>query len=303
MFLSQNSVLGFLIGLGLTSASAALWVYRDSRARLGRRSEPWLWALGTLALVAFVLPFYLLVARPAGARVWGLGEMVGIALVFGFALPFIASAFGIGGSPGLAAFSAYAVIHSALLVALSLYVVRRRYHRTPDVLGLTGDRAATMVGAGVLLGAALVFVSAQIEAVAVALIGAVVGREEARQMAEAEHMNNPVTEVLRSGVTTAELGWIIVVLCVVVPVAEEIFFRGVVYRGLRARWGALVAALASSAFFGAVHLELVHFLPILVLGMVLAYSLERTGSLVPAMAVHAVNNAVAIFGTLYRWEI
>ena len=348
MFLSQNSEWVFLIGLGLTSAASALWVYRDSRARLipgftkgsdplvkgRRRSEPWLWAFGTLALLAFVLPFYLLVARPAGALVrcpscgeatlshravcghcerpilfdsppaaWGLGEMIGISFVFGFTLPFVASAFGIGGSPSLAAFSAYTVIQSALLLVLSLHVVTRRYHRTPEVLGLTGDRAAVMAGAGVLLGAAMVFVSAQIEAVAVALVGAVVGPEEARRMAEAEHMSNPVTEVLRSGVTTAELVWILVLLCVVVPVAEEIFFRGVVYRGLRARWGALVAVLASSVFFGAVHLELVHFLPILVLGMILAYSLERTGSLVPAMAIHALNNVVAVFGTLYRWDI
>jgi len=330
-----ESVFVFLIGTALASIAGALWVYRDSRARFGRRrNEPLLWTIGTLLLLVLVLPFYLLVARPPGGVVrcpscgsatlshratclhcdnpipfdsrpsmWGLGEIVGIALVFGLTLPAIAASLGIGEASEFREFSIYAVIQSALLAALSLYVVTRRYHQSADLLGLRADRLPTLAGVGVLLAAAMVFISVGVEEVSIALVGALIGRDRAKQMAEAEHMRNPVTEILTSGVTAPELIWVLLVLCVVVPVAEEIFFRGFVYRGLRARWGVLTAALASAAFFGVVHLEVMHFLPIFVLGVVVAYTFQRTGSLVPAIVIHALNNVVAVFGTIYRWDI
>lgn len=336
MFSAENGPQIFFIGVaGLFVVASGLWVFRDSRARLGRRSsEAWMWAVGTLVLPFLVLPFYLLVSRPPGGvmrcpscgratlshravcrhcerpipfdsppSMWGLGEIIGISIVFGLTLPLIAGSVGVGGTPEFAEFSSYAVLQSVLLAVLSLYVVRRRYHQPAQLLGVRSDRAAARAGAGVLLGGAMVFISTQVEAVAIALVGAVVGRAEAQRMAEAEHMRNPVTEVLISGVTPVELLWILVLLCVVVPVAEEIFFRGLVFRGLRARWGALTAALASAVFFGAVHLELVHFLPIFVLGVVLAYTVERTQSLVPAIVIHGVNNVVAVLTTLYHWNI
>jgi len=330
-----ESVFVFLIGTALASIAGALWVYRDSRARFGRRrNEPLLWTIGTLLLLVLVLPFYLLVARPPGGVVrcpscgsatlshratclhcdnpipfdsrpsmWGLGEIVGIALVFGLTLPAIAASLGIGEASEFREFSIYAVVQSALLAALSLYVVTRRYHQSADLLGLRADRLPTLAGVGVLLAAAMVFISVGVEEVSIALVGALIGRDRAKQMAEAEHMRNPVTEILTSGVTAPELIWVLLVLCVVVPVAEEIFFRGFVYRGLRARWGVLTAALASAAFFGVVHLEVMHFLPIFVLGVVVAYTFQRTGSLVPAIVIHALNNVVAVFGTIYRWDI
>ncbi len=330
-----EGVVVFLIGTTLASVACALWVYRDSRARFGRRrNEPLLWGIGTLLLLILVLPFYLLFARPPGGVVrcpscgsatlshratclqcdqpipfdsrpvmWGLGEIVGIALVFGLTLPVIAASLGIGEAPELREFSIYAVVQSALLAALSLYVVTRRYRQPPELIGLRTDRLPVLAGVGAVLAAAMVFISAGVEEVSTALFGAVVGRERANQMAEAEHLRNPVTEVLTSGVTAADLIWVLLVLCVIVPVAEEIFFRGFVYRGLRARWGVLTATLASAVFFGVVHLEVVHFLPIFVLGVVVAYTLERTGSLVPAVVIHAINNVVAVFGTIYRWDI
>lgn len=331
-----DSAIAFFLGSILVSIAGAWWVYRDSRARFGsRRNEPWLWAVGTLALLVLVLPFYLLVGRPPGGVVrcpscgaatlshratclhcdqpipfdsrpamWGLGEIVGIALVFGLTLPAIAgAALGIGDSPVFLEFSVYAAVQSALLAGLSLYVVTRRYGQPPDLLGLRTDRLPVLTGVGVLLGAAMVFISAGMEEASIALVGAVLGGDRAQQMAEAEHMSNPVTEVLRAGVSPAQLTWILLVLCLIVPVAEEIFFRGFVYRGLRARWGVIAAAVGSAAFFGVVHLEVVHFLPIFVLGIVGAYALERTGSLVPAIVIHALNNVVAVFGTIYRWDI
>lgn len=91
-----------------------------------------------------------------------------------------------------------------------------------------------------------------------------------------------------------------VMIIVVASVSEEIFFRGFVFAGLRRNAPFAVAALVS-AFIWA----LLHFNPddpvgswgvvaqLTVLGVALAWLYERTGSIWPAIAVHALNNAIA----------
>jgi membrane protease YdiL (CAAX protease family) len=81
---------------------------------------------------------------------------------------------------------------------------------------------------------------------------------------------------------------------ILAPVAEEIFFRGFLYGGLRARIGPIGAMMVSTVFFSALHFSLDAFVPILVLGLCLAWLYERTGSLYPGMLLHAMNNAVAV---------
>jgi uncharacterized protein len=89
-------------------------------------------------------------------------------------------------------------------------------------------------------------------------------------------------------------------IIVVASVSEEVFFRGFVFAGLRRSMPFAVAALIS-AFVWA----LLHFNPdnpggswgvvvqLTVLGVALAWLYERTGSVWPPIAVHAVNNALA----------
>ena len=91
-------------------------------------------------------------------------------------------------------------------------------------------------------------------------------------------------------------GWTLVGLVVlgglVVPVAEELFFRGVVYSALR-RYGPAVAVLGSAALFGLAHgLSMVLVVAVL-LGVVNAVLVERSGSIWPAVIVHATNNVLA----------
>lgn len=84
----------------------------------------------------------------------------------------------------------------------------------------------------------------------------------------------------------------------VAPVAEEFFFRGFFYTALRTRFPFLAAALIDSIVFGLVHaptgIEAVPPLIALGFGFCLAY--ERTGSIVPGIALHALNNMIA-FGS------
>jgi hypothetical protein len=80
------------------------------------------------------------------------------------------------------------------------------------------------------------------------------------------------------------------------PLAEEVFFRGFFYGGLRSRMPAWTAAAVSGLFFGFIHIttgNLAVVAQLTMLGIVLALLYERTGSLWPPILVHLVNNALA----------
>jgi membrane protease YdiL (CAAX protease family) len=83
------------------------------------------------------------------------------------------------------------------------------------------------------------------------------------------------------------------IVIAVAPVCEELFFRGFVFRVLRMRMGFWAAALIDGVLFGLVHgVNIV--LPVLaVLGVVLCWVYERTGSLFASIAIHAFNNMVS----------
>jgi len=79
----------------------------------------------------------------------------------------------------------------------------------------------------------------------------------------------------------------------VAPVAEEIFFRGYLYAGLRARWGLGWAMFASAAIFSLAHLVPGVLPPIFFTGVVLAAVFEGSGSLWPCIVLHSTINALA----------
>ena len=85
---------------------------------------------------------------------------------------------------------------------------------------------------------------------------------------------------------------------VLAPVAEELFFRGYVFRTYLHARGPLVAYGASSLLWASLHLNLPALLPIFVLSLVFGWAYQRTGSIVPSIVGHAVNNSVA-FVILY----
>jgi uncharacterized protein len=98
------------------------------------------------------------------------------------------------------------------------------------------------------------------------------------------------------------------VVCVA-PVAEEFFFRGFFYRALRSRYSVLVAAAIDGALFGIIHFDfssadaLLILPPLAVLGFMFCLVYERTGSLFPVIALHAVNNALAFGIQAEGWEV
>ncbi len=79
------------------------------------------------------------------------------------------------------------------------------------------------------------------------------------------------------------------------PMAEELLFRGLVFRRIASRGSSWPEAYAlSAAVFAAIHTNPVGFLVYLWLGVVFAESYRRSGRLWVAMLVHTGNNAFAL---------
>jgi hypothetical protein len=76
------------------------------------------------------------------------------------------------------------------------------------------------------------------------------------------------------------------------PIFEELIFRGLLYGSLRSRFTWPTAAVTSALLFGLAHgYGIAGFASVLVSGLLWAYLYERTGSLLPGIAAHVVNNA------------
>ncbi len=88
----------------------------------------------------------------------------------------------------------------------------------------------------------------------------------------------------------------VVSIVVLAPVAEELFFRGFFFAGLRTRWSLWPSALLSGVIFGLVHAPTgpTAAIPLAGLGVGLAWLYNKTGSVVPCMFAHFLNNAIAI---------
>ncbi len=90
----------------------------------------------------------------------------------------------------------------------------------------------------------------------------------------------------------------VLLIVVAAPISEEVCFRGMLFGGLRTRLPRLAAALISAVIFGGLHaLTGVSAVPPLIFfGFLLALLYEKTGSIVPGILLHMLNNSVALLG-------
>jgi CAAX protease family protein len=97
---------------------------------------------------------------------------------------------------------------------------------------------------------------------------------------------------------------VVVLVTVVAPLGEELFFRGFFFGALRNWRGPWLAAALSGVVFGGVHYgssPIGYLVPLMVLGVGLCLLYEWTGSLYPTIALHALNNSIAL-GSNLKWD-
>lgn len=100
---------------------------------------------------------------------------------------------------------------------------------------------------------------------------------------------------------TGEIIMTFLMLVVIVPLAEEIMFRGFLFSSLRAKYAFWPSVVVTGILFGAAHLQFGSNAPLLwvaaidtfVLSCFLCFLREKLGSIWPAVGLHAIKNAVA----------
>lgn len=88
-------------------------------------------------------------------------------------------------------------------------------------------------------------------------------------------------------------------VALVPAVCEEIMYRGYVMRMLEKNWGIIAAIIISGIIFGAYHLRVTQLLPLASIGILLAYVTYKSGSLIPAIVGHLVNNGGSVLAASY----
>jgi membrane protease YdiL (CAAX protease family) len=108
---------------------------------------------------------------------------------------------------------------------------------------------------------------------------------------------------LKDTQSTAVIVGFAVLTCAIAPIAEEFFFRGFMFNTLAGRIGVGWATVITGVVFGLIHFTGSSWIGVLVLGffgMGLCVLFWRTQSLLPCMALHALNNAIS-FGYTKDW--
>jgi tetratricopeptide (TPR) repeat protein len=85
----------------------------------------------------------------------------------------------------------------------------------------------------------------------------------------------------------------------IIPLAEELFFRGFLYNALKARLSTRIAAVLQAFIFTIIHeYSLVHSIPLFLFAIALVIVYEKRQDLLPLVFIHAIRNAVVIIPIL-----
>lgn len=90
------------------------------------------------------------------------------------------------------------------------------------------------------------------------------------------------------------IGLLVVFAIVLAPIVEEVIFRGCLYRFLKSQTTRLPAQLISGTLFSLMHANLFSFVPLVVVGVLLARVYERSGNLLVPIWFHAFFNGFSL---------
>lgn len=195
---------------------------------------------------------------------------------------------GIGGwampeEPGLGLLLLLALPGSLLAAGYALYLSYR--YRAPAVMGLVGCEPRHLLAA-IVLAPVFVLVSA-LWGQALQALGV-----EGEQAFLVALRSASAPFVLVTAVLWGVLG---------APLVEELLFRGLILSGLRQRLSGRLSLVLSALAFALLHFEYPPAVPMLfLLGLLLGLLRQRSGSLLPPVLLHALNNGFAFFLLLFE---
>ncbi len=162
-----------------------------------------------------------------------------------------------------------------------LLVARRRRYSLPDVMGsqrIVPELASVLLTTLAVLGARMAWLAVRLW----------LDPDWGEGAPDGFQLEDPALQAL-----------LLIVVVLVGPIAEEILFRGILFRRLLRRWPPLLAALGSSLLFGAAHFDLVGST---LMGLALVALYVQTRSLWAPVAAHAINNLLAMLSQAALFE-
>lgn len=180
----------------------------------------------------------------------------------------------------------FLVAGQLLVYAFLLAVIARLVDFRGSAIGLRGrlPRADLLKALGAFVAAFVVVTAASITI------------EKLTQ--QANPSTNPVFEFLRSMQGPGDVALMLLLVGVAGPFFEEILFRGVIYTSMRNVLGAGVAIPLNGLLFAAVHGDAHGLIPLTILGIILAYTFERTRSVLACAVTHGLWNTQTLLATL-----
>ena len=168
------------------------------------------------------------------------------------------------------------VMDRAILLGLTLFFVLRKSNL--HELGLRFDQLGKQILYGVLGGVFLFIIAEGSQKALVWLLAADAG-------------TNPLVKAAAAANTPTALVWPLLIGGVLVPITEELYYRGMAFSAFSRKWGLILGLLISAVFFSLAHFSGIWFVQIAAVGAGLAMIYYLTGSLIPGMIAHGLVNS------------
>ena len=245
--------------------------------------------LAGLATASTVLVLWLLGRRPVPLASlvpgrWGLWD---VATVVALAVIPISINESVRRTTGIRLAQTYPLVFTLLiqvtLIAYIALIVWRKHGSLLEPLGLSSHD----FGKNVLRGVGGYFTILPAILVAYIIIARLI------KHFDCEPNLNPIIDVIREDRSPGYIISMLIVVALIVPVVEEIGFRGFLYPALRRLMPCWAAIPLSAAVFTVLH-PLINWPQIMIVAVAMAYLRERTQSLVPCIALHCALNGLTV---------
>lgn len=323
-----NNFLPFLLFVQLP---VAIFIYFDSKRR--NLHNYWFWTFGVLLFLPFFLPFYVLL-RPrkrfalckscwskvydkadscsaCGTEIpvgevtygeWGIIDFFAILALSLFVIPI--SIGGLGNSIGMIGYDwtewknmiLLSFVSEVSLIGMSIWFIKKVCSRPLSHIGLTSKNLAGNILLGIIaiLPSFLIQYAVEEAFIRMTTMLAPSQYEYIIQLQFQEHEGS--IRILSESVgSLSRVAAVLITVLLLAPIGEEILFRGILYTSLRQKKRLNVSIILSSVIFAIAHAQLIHFLPVMTVGMILAYLYERTRSIVPSITLHFFTNLLLVF--------
>lgn len=168
------------------------------------------------------------------------------------------------------------VMDRVILLGLTLIFVLRK--STFEKLGFRFNLLGRQILYGILGGVFLFLLAEGTQRALVSFLAADIG-------------TNPLVKAAAGANNPAALVWPLLIGGILVPITEEVYYRGMAFTAFARKWGLPIGIVVSALFFSVAHFSGIWFVQIAVVGAGLAAIFHFTGSLLPGIIAHGLVNS------------